>query len=401
MLSLFETPPVKVGSPFHFNGGNITLNYSLHTIPCVGIKATYGGKSFVYSADHCNMSQVFNRIHGEGAMTNARRDVLLNFPWDCDVVFHEAGVPPIHTPLSELENLADDIKDHMYLIHVSENSVPSDKGFKIARAGVRNTIRIPITNAPPLAPALHTLQFLQEVLFFEDFPLPMSTELLQVITYRRYNRDDQILTPGSNSTMYIVTQGLAMQTIKLPKALKESRDMVEQVALMAGDFFGEEALLDGRSKRTVTAVTSVEVMCINASACKDMTGHDSITRLRAMSELQQYGIAETITKNQVLCGLTPSQSAYLQSVIQHSHVNAGEVIWFVFVLPLFSLFSLFTFFPFFPFFSLSVYFSNGKVSREKLNIMSTHEQFFPVFSSFFAKSFPSLFAVLCSPINSS
>ena len=42
---------------------------------------------------------------------------------------HEAGVPPIHTPMKILAALPDDVKKKLYLVHTSESDIPKDSGL--------------------------------------------------------------------------------------------------------------------------------------------------------------------------------------------------------------------------------------------------------------------------------
>jgi len=50
------------------------------------------------------------------------------------------GIPPIHTPKEVLKDFSDDIKKHMYLVHVSENSIPKNCGLSSAPVGLENTL---------------------------------------------------------------------------------------------------------------------------------------------------------------------------------------------------------------------------------------------------------------------
>ena len=53
---------------------------------------------------------------------------------------HEAGAPPIHTPLDVLMKLPTKIKKHMYIVHTS--NLPEDCGLRIAPTGTAGTIRL-------------------------------------------------------------------------------------------------------------------------------------------------------------------------------------------------------------------------------------------------------------------
>ena len=41
-----------------------------------------------------------------------------------DCILHEAGIPPIHTPISALLKLPDEVKKKMYVYHIAEKDIP-------------------------------------------------------------------------------------------------------------------------------------------------------------------------------------------------------------------------------------------------------------------------------------
>jgi hypothetical protein len=59
---------------------------------------------------------------------------------DCDVLLHEAGAPPIHTPLSVLQALPEHVKERLYVVHSS--ALPPDSGLRVAPTGTAGTIRL-------------------------------------------------------------------------------------------------------------------------------------------------------------------------------------------------------------------------------------------------------------------
>ncbi len=59
---------------------------------------------------------------------------------DCDVLLHEAGAPPIHTPLSVLQALPEKVKERLYVVHTA--AIPADCGLRVAPTGTVGTIRL-------------------------------------------------------------------------------------------------------------------------------------------------------------------------------------------------------------------------------------------------------------------
>lgn len=79
-------------------------------------------------------------------MTKGRADSLRRIPLqDCDVLLHEAGAPPIHTPIAVLQELPAKIKERLYVVHTS--ALPEDCGLRVAPTGTGGTIRLDHMNS--------------------------------------------------------------------------------------------------------------------------------------------------------------------------------------------------------------------------------------------------------------
>lgn len=59
-------------------------------------------KSIVFSADHMNDPGAIKKLRDDSVISEERCTELLNFPWHHDIILHESGVPPIHTPMATL-----------------------------------------------------------------------------------------------------------------------------------------------------------------------------------------------------------------------------------------------------------------------------------------------------------
>ena len=123
LAKIFDFRQVKISEKFLIHGGYLRFFYSLHAIPCIGFEAFFGGKSLVYSADTMNDVDTINMLYDEKILSAKRRDFLLRFPWHHDVVLHEAGVPPIHTPLSTFYKQPAEVRKNIYLVHISAENV--------------------------------------------------------------------------------------------------------------------------------------------------------------------------------------------------------------------------------------------------------------------------------------
>jgi len=54
--------PAIIGQPLRFQGATFHFTYSLHTIPCIGFKAEWRGKSIVFTGDHLNSPPVLDEL---------------------------------------------------------------------------------------------------------------------------------------------------------------------------------------------------------------------------------------------------------------------------------------------------------------------------------------------------
>lgn len=59
---------------------------------------------------------------------------------ETDLLLHEAGAPPLHTPLEVLLQLPPRVKKHLYVVHTS--SLPEGCELRVAPTGTAGTIRL-------------------------------------------------------------------------------------------------------------------------------------------------------------------------------------------------------------------------------------------------------------------
>lgn len=133
--------PAIIGQPLRFQGATFEFTYTLHSIPCVGFRVVWRGRSMVFTGDHFNNPPVLEKFSEQGILSKARMDDLNNFPLqDCDLLLHESGVPPLHTPLDVLLKLPAEVKKRMYIVHTS--ALPVGCELKVAPTGTAGTIRL-------------------------------------------------------------------------------------------------------------------------------------------------------------------------------------------------------------------------------------------------------------------
>lgn len=106
LKNLFKFRPVLIGASHYIQGAEFRFRYSLHTIPCLSFEVFYEGKSLYFSGDtYYDPENVKKRLLDTGVINEKRYEKLIDNVWDHDVILHEAGVPPIHTPIKVLNEL--------------------------------------------------------------------------------------------------------------------------------------------------------------------------------------------------------------------------------------------------------------------------------------------------------
>ena len=95
----------------------------------------------VFTGDHFNSPPAIKMLQEKGVLSKARADDLTNLPLqECDLLLHEAGAPPIHTPLDVLLQLPENVKQRLYVVHTS--ALPKDCELRVAPTGTAGTIRL-------------------------------------------------------------------------------------------------------------------------------------------------------------------------------------------------------------------------------------------------------------------
>ncbi|MDX2176501.1 MAG: MBL fold metallo-hydrolase [Candidatus Sumerlaeia bacterium] len=123
LADYFQPHRIHPGTPQRLvNGPPLTVEFrrTKHSLPCAAMKFHYGRISLGYSAD---------TPYDQG---------LVDWLSDCDLIIHEAAedeAAAIHTPLSQLERLPDELKSRIRLIHYGDDLGQEDTSMRLLREG--------------------------------------------------------------------------------------------------------------------------------------------------------------------------------------------------------------------------------------------------------------------------
>lgn len=345
---------VRINDPITIRGAEFRFFYSLHSIPCVGFEVRYGDKRIVFSGDHLNDVDKIQQLHQEGVLSKHRCDELLNFPWHCDVILHEAGVPPIHTPLKTLMNLDESIRKRLYVVHTAAKDLPADSGLRGAPEGVHSTITVQ-TKLPENAGALEILDLVRKIDLFAELTLNNAYEILQMARKVTYNKDTLVKKAGdSGDTFYIIIVGEAQALYRqesnvTPQSSSAttadandahdhrasySRKRVSMLALgrkyIPGDYFDLQSLLtpNWTIPYQMVAVTRLSLLEFNAVDFNWFLRRTAaFARIQKLSESRLNFSYDTLEANQVFRKLAPTQRTMLEIILNQREVHEGQVIW--------------------------------------------------------------------------
>ena len=325
---LFDFQPLLVGPKISILGARFRFWYTLHPIPTLGFEAEHKGKRFAYSCDTLYDPDVFDQLFEEGILSEERRQTLRDFPWDADVIFHEAGMPPIHTPLQILANLPEEVRDRMYLTHVSADIIGEERRIKVAPTGLANTIVL--HQEQSLSESEQPLKLLDVLLhaeIFADCPIEKSLEFLHIARSIKVKRGEELIKQGAwGDLFFLVAQGEV--------GVFKDDELVR--TLRRYDYFGEMAIvLDTPRHATVKALSDCELITITRSDFIKFIANTELPGiLHRVAQNKLNDLWPVMKANRSLNPLSPFQRGQLLSILEPREYEAGEVLFTAGGLPL-------------------------------------------------------------------
>eukprot|EP00743_Colponemidia_sp_Colp-15_P007608 GILK01008231.1.p1 GENE.GILK01008231.1~~GILK01008231.1.p1 ORF type:complete len:784 (+),score=143.48 GILK01008231.1:66-2417(+) len=319
---LFVFRPASIGRALKLHGAEFNFFYSLHAIPCIGFEVYFGGKSIFFSGDTCNDPPRLNALYEAGVLKEGRLEFLKNCPWNHSIILHEAGVPPIHTPVSTFVDKHDSVKDRLYLVHVASKDVPSDCGLKCASTGVENTIRIDVT---PLqhGEAIQLLDLVTSMEIFRNLSVENARDILLFFRKQFYPKGSTVITAGStdNPKFFVIASGRAQVVLDKPKG---------EMEYTTGDYFGETSILTGAPRAAdIVAGTDLVVYEVDKGDFLYLFRHSEtiIRRMLHIARMRSTPSWEVINSNSILRELTAAQKTRLQGILHETKVSKGQYLW--------------------------------------------------------------------------
>lgn len=241
----------------------LETRWNLHPIPTNGFKLTFGGRTFGYSGDTQYDPAMLEGLRRRGTLGEAQFEGLMHFFWTpdgeptVDLLYHEAGIPPIHTDKEALRALPDAVTSRMSLVHIADGDVPP--GFAPGKPRLFATrVLLPPTPSSRLRVLLETMH---SVAYLYDMPTDTLETLLHHAEVVTHIPDEFIIregpvAPGEPLYFQIIADGRV--------SVRDGRRVI--TTLGRADTFGEWGISHQRGVRAADVVADRPTQTIRLGA---------------------------------------------------------------------------------------------------------------------------------------
>lgn len=308
LSSLFDFRQITLDRPQFIHGGRFDIFYSLHSIPAIGFKVEFQGKSITYSSDHNGNPDLHKELFDKGFISGERYKQLQNFPWDSTMIFHEAGIPPLHTPVKYLDSLPEDIRKKTIIYHMPKKDMPENTLLRTAEFGIENTITFDV-EPPPFEKTYRILSLLRQIDFFREMTVLKAREFVSIVEEERFDKGDYIIKKGDpGDKFYIIYSG---------NVSVHSENDTYTKYFGAYDYFGEAALIKS-TKRSADVIAETEVIAYSIE--KDrfvsfMQGTVYLDSLHRLSDIRDEEVWNILSSSRFFNFITPSQRTRIESFL--------------------------------------------------------------------------------------
>ncbi len=317
--ALFDFNPVVIGSSVNIAGARFLFRYNFHPVPTLGFDIRYQGRSIAYSGDHLNDPAQLTQLHDAGLLSRSRLEGLLDFRWDADLVLHEAGVPPVHTPVSVLMALDESVKARLYLNHISVDQIPEGSGLKLAPPGVENTLSLDVPQ-PELWLAQRMMDLFAGVDLFNNLDVDHVAAFLRIADYHKFQAGETLVATGDLAQeFYLILSGEA--------EVHQNGEVVTRMGRY--DYFGEVGILLSTARTAdVVAFTEMEVLSVAKHDFLRFIFDTELERsLKLVAESRLHEGWPLMNENSLLARLSVKQKTQLIPFMRRRDVPAGKLLF--------------------------------------------------------------------------
>jgi len=323
LREMFNFYPVKINQQYNIHGAIFSFFYTLHSIPTIGFQFNYRNKTFIYSSDHLNEPNIIKELYEKGVINENRYKNLINFPWNKDIIYHEAGIPPLHTPVSYLNSLPPEIQKKITVYHIAEKDFPKETNLKLAKFGIAETY-YPDIEKHKYEEAYQILDVFSRIEIFKDLPFERVKDLLLIVKKMNFKKGEYIIKKDTQPDYFyvIVSGNVSISGL----ADNEIKDKIYTTF----EYFGEAAILNNEKRKAdVIALTSVEAYAIDKASFLRLIQDTAVERnMIQVAKVRNELSWKVIKSNIFFNDISSSQITQLEGLCKLRDFKKGEKIIF-------------------------------------------------------------------------
>ncbi|MBU1084178.1 MAG: cyclic nucleotide-binding domain-containing protein, partial [Candidatus Omnitrophica bacterium] len=302
----------------------IAVRWNLHSIPTNGLKITYGDYVFGYSGDIEYDKEKIQGLLKDGKITEEQAHDLLFFFWDAngkpkvDLLFHEAGMKPLHTPIANIGEFPSAVREVTRLVHIADKDVPEDAVVKKAK-GFETFVLIESDEQSRLRSILKPIDI--AAMYIANLTPSKKAEIYEKGTIKEFKKGDLIVHEGDEvddaSEFYIILSGRCeVHTADKPR-------------LIAGDCIGDWAFETNKVRSaSVIAESDVTVIALNRVQYDSIIKSEESTREVKLIK-KNIGLIQAWvrhTSEEEIYSLSSYSMKHLSVKLQRRKYKKGEII---------------------------------------------------------------------------
>lgn len=333
LTKLFQYRTFQINTPVYICGARFIFNYGFHSIPSLCFEVNFQDKWFYFSGDTFYVPERLDKLREEGLFSEIRYKFLAekNFS-KYDLILHEAGIPPIHTPMSELAKLSDDIKTKLYLYHVAVKDVLPEFNLQSIKTGLNNSVIIIQNQEDKEEPIMANLDLLCSMELITWVPFNRILEIIDCFKVQKYSAETLIIKANTKGDIfYIVKKGVV-------QIYSDTPDNSFSKLIYRGDYFGESAIIgDGSRLANVRAITDITLLEIKSHDFKWIFDYQSqqgssyglspLMLMKNLSDMRRAKSAEFINANKTISKMTENQKCLMNMFMKEQAIKKDEILW--------------------------------------------------------------------------
>ena len=248
----------------------------------------------------------------------------MNFPWYSNIIYHEAGIPPLHTRIEYLQTLPKEIQKKMTVYHLARRDMPENTDLTLATFGIENTYYPPI-DPPKNEETLEILDVLSNVDIFRNFPISKAKDFLNITEKENFPKNTAIIQKGTiGDKFYMIMRG----NVRVEGIEQETLTNENNIRKFSSyEYFGEASLISGEVRSAgVIAETDVTALTIKKNSFLNfIQGSELNERFSYLAKLRTTGTWNVLSRSRFFRSISSAQRTQIELIMKLEQYPADHV----------------------------------------------------------------------------